>query len=48
MLKVLECLNMDLSNLLPEFSFDSDAPRAATASRNLRNDRSPIIILAEI
>ncbi|CAL5200207.1 unnamed protein product [Lathyrus oleraceus] len=36
-LKVLECLNMDLSNLLPEFSFDSDAPRAATASRNLRS-----------
>ncbi|CAJ2660809.1 unnamed protein product [Trifolium pratense] len=36
-LKVLECLQMDLSNLLPGFSFDSDAPKFATASKNLRS-----------
>lgn len=36
-LKVLECLQMDLSNLLPGFSFDSDTPKAAIASKNLRS-----------
>ncbi|KAL2332099.1 hypothetical protein Fmac_019680 [Flemingia macrophylla] len=36
-LKVLECLQMDLSNLLPGFSFASDAPKAAIASKNLRS-----------
>ncbi|WJX69540.1 hypothetical protein P8452_53767 [Trifolium repens] len=36
-LKVLECLQMDLSNLLPGFSFDSDTPKFATASKNLRS-----------
>ncbi|CAJ2678764.1 unnamed protein product [Trifolium pratense] len=35
--KVLECLQMDLSNLLPGFSFESDAPKAATVSKNLRS-----------
>ncbi|CAL0329122.1 unnamed protein product [Lupinus luteus] len=34
-LKVLHCLQMDLSNLLPGFSFPSGAPKAATASKNL-------------
>jgi hypothetical protein len=29
---------MDLSNLLPGFSFESDAPKAATVGKNLRND----------
>ncbi|KAK7262414.1 hypothetical protein RJT34_29987 [Clitoria ternatea] len=33
--KVLECLQMDLSNLLRGFSFASDAPKAAIVSRNL-------------
>ncbi|KAE9620512.1 hypothetical protein Lal_00019275 [Lupinus albus] len=42
-LKVLHCLQMDLSNLLPGFSFPSDAPKAATASKNLRS----LIIQAE-
>ncbi|KAG4972330.1 hypothetical protein JHK84_038410 [Glycine max] len=41
-LKVMECLQMDLSNLLPGFSFASDAPKAAIASKNLRNDYSQI------
>ncbi|MED6152757.1 hypothetical protein PIB30_095064 [Stylosanthes scabra] len=36
-LKVLECLQMDLSDVLPEFSFASDAPKAAIASKNLRS-----------
>ncbi|XP_061373197.1 nodulin homeobox-like isoform X2 [Gastrolobium bilobum] len=36
-LKVLECLQMDLSNLLPGLSFASDAPKAATVSKNLRS-----------
>ncbi|KAK7272093.1 hypothetical protein RJT34_28486 [Clitoria ternatea] len=36
-LKVLECLQMDLSNLLPGFSFASDAPKASIASKNLRS-----------
>ncbi|CAJ1956082.1 unnamed protein product [Sphenostylis stenocarpa] len=36
-LKVMECLQMDLSNLLPGFSFASDAPKAAIASKNLRS-----------
>nr|KYP58577.1 hypothetical protein KK1_013991 [Cajanus cajan] len=36
-LKVLECLQMDLSNLLPGFSFASDTPKAAIASKNLRS-----------
>ncbi|RDX99246.1 Nodulin homeobox, partial [Mucuna pruriens] len=36
-LKVLECLQMDLSNLLPGFSFASDVPKAAIASKNLRS-----------
>ncbi|MED6181851.1 hypothetical protein PIB30_023060 [Stylosanthes scabra] len=36
-LKVLECLQMDLSDVLPEFSFDSDASKAAIASKNLRS-----------
>ncbi|KAJ1383582.1 NDX1 homeobox protein [Sesbania bispinosa] len=36
-LKVLECLQMDLSNLLPGFSFASDAPKAATVTKNLRS-----------
>ncbi|XP_061375735.1 nodulin homeobox-like [Gastrolobium bilobum] len=36
-LKVLECLQIDLSNLLPGFSFASDAPKAATATKNLRS-----------
>lgn len=31
---------MDLSNLLPGFSFASDAPKAAIASKNLRNSHS--------
>ncbi|XP_058729885.1 nodulin homeobox-like isoform X1 [Vicia villosa] len=35
--KVLECLQMDLSNLLPGFSFASDTPKAATVSKNLRS-----------
>ncbi|WJX51971.1 hypothetical protein P8452_38124 [Trifolium repens] len=35
--KVLECLQMDLSNLLPGFSFESDAPKAATVGKNLRS-----------
>ncbi|XP_027345575.1 nodulin homeobox-like isoform X2 [Abrus precatorius] len=35
--KVLECLQMDLSNLLPGFSFASDASKAATVSKNLRS-----------
>ncbi|XP_027339938.1 nodulin homeobox-like isoform X2 [Abrus precatorius] len=34
-LKVLECLQMDLSNLLPGFSLASDAPKATIASKNL-------------
>lgn len=34
---------MDLSNLLPGFSFASDAPKAAIASKNLRNDYSQIV-----
>ncbi|OIV99370.1 hypothetical protein TanjilG_17180 [Lupinus angustifolius] len=42
-LKFLHCLQMDLSNLLPGFSFPSDAPKAATASKNLRS----LIIQAE-
>lgn len=33
----LECLQMDLSKLLPGFSFASDAPKAATVSKNLRS-----------
>ncbi|XP_015935619.1 LOW QUALITY PROTEIN: nodulin homeobox-like [Arachis duranensis] len=36
-LKVLECLQMDLSDILPGFSFASDAPKAAIASKNLRS-----------
>ncbi|XP_057449111.1 nodulin homeobox-like [Lotus japonicus] len=36
-LKVLEYLQMDLSNLLPGFSFASDVPKAATVSKNLRS-----------
>ncbi|KAH1219077.1 Nodulin homeobox [Glycine max] len=36
-LKVMECLQMDLSNLLPGFSFASDAPKAAIASKNLHS-----------
>ncbi|KAG2371351.1 Nodulin homeobox [Vigna angularis] len=36
-LKVMECLQMDLSNLLPGFSFGSDAPKAAIACKNLRS-----------
>ncbi|WVY99512.1 hypothetical protein V8G54_025582 [Vigna mungo] len=36
-LLVMECLQMDLSNLLPGFSFGSDAPKAAIASKNLRS-----------
>ncbi|WVZ23441.1 hypothetical protein V8G54_001985 [Vigna mungo] len=39
-LKVMECLQMDLSNLLPGFSFASDAPKVAIASKNLRNNHS--------
>ncbi|CAK8576010.1 unnamed protein product [Lathyrus sativus] len=35
--KVLECLQMDLSNLLPGFSFASDTPKADTISKNLRS-----------
>lgn len=31
---------MDLSNLLPGFSFASDTPKATTVSKNLRNDCS--------
>ena len=44
-LKVQECLQMDLSGLLPGFSFPSDVPKAATASKNLRNSFSEILIL---
>ncbi|KAF7805508.1 nodulin homeobox isoform X2 [Senna tora] len=36
-LKVQECLQMDLSNLLPGFSFASDYPKAVTACKNLRS-----------
>lgn len=39
---------MDLSTLLPGFSFDTDAPKVSIASKNLRNDCSHVIILAEI
>jgi len=39
---------MDLSNLLPGFSFDSDASKVSIASKNLRNDCSCVIIIAEI
>lgn len=35
--KVIECLQMDLSNLLPGFSFDTDAPKVSIASKNLRS-----------
>ncbi|CAL5211373.1 unnamed protein product [Lathyrus oleraceus] len=35
--KVLECLQMDLSNLLPGFSFASDTPKGDTVSKNLRS-----------
>ncbi|KAI9081833.1 hypothetical protein K1719_036095 [Acacia pycnantha] len=36
-LKVQECLQQDLSSLLPGFSFASDSPKAATACKNLRS-----------
>ncbi|XP_054793939.1 nodulin homeobox-like [Prosopis cineraria] len=36
-LKVLECLQMDLSDLLPGFSFASDAPNATSICKNLRS-----------
>jgi hypothetical protein len=36
---------MDLSKLLPGFSFASDAPKAATVSKNLRNDCSKKVFL---
>ncbi|XP_028756976.1 nodulin homeobox [Neltuma alba] len=36
-LKVLECLQMDLSNSLPGFSFASDAPNATSICKNLRS-----------
>ncbi|KAI9073558.1 hypothetical protein K1719_044462 [Acacia pycnantha] len=36
-LKVLECLQMDLSNLLPGCSFASDAPNATSICKNLRS-----------
>lgn len=42
-LRVLEYLQMDLSNLLPGFSFASDVPKAATVSKNLR----PLLSYAE-
>ncbi|KAK7852782.1 nodulin homeobox [Quercus suber] len=37
LLKFLECLQMDLSKSLPEFSINSDAPKATTVCRNLRS-----------
>ncbi|KAJ7980908.1 nodulin homeobox isoform X1 [Quillaja saponaria] len=37
LLKVLECLQIDLSELLPEFSFPSSVPKAATVCKNLRS-----------
>ncbi|KAF7823558.1 nodulin homeobox isoform X1 [Senna tora] len=36
-LKVLECLQMDLTNFLPGFSFASDAPKVASICKNLRS-----------
>lgn len=36
---------MDLSNLLPGFSFASDTPKTATVSKNLRNDCSKKVFL---
>ncbi|XP_057434375.1 uncharacterized protein LOC130727287 [Lotus japonicus] len=42
-LRVLEYLQMDLSNLLPGFSFASDVPKAASVSKNLR----PLLSYAE-
>ena len=39
---------MDLSNVLPGFSFASDAPKAAIASKNLCNGSSAILLIVKI